>query len=138
MCPVIDAAFLARARQFAVDVMPDACTIARPGTLTGAVNPATGLQSASSDTQIYSGPCYLSSNRVSNPRPSNVASDFPIAEAFTLRLPSKSGDIRVQDVVVLTAAPDHPQDVGRRMKINSVDIASHIKQQRFQVEVITG
>jgi hypothetical protein len=53
-------------------------------------------------------------------------------------LPANAGDVRVQDVVTITAAPDHVRDVGRRLRVSSINTGTQLKQQRCQVEVITG
>lgn len=129
---------LATARGRALTRMVDSCTVSRPGGLTGPVDPSTGLQTPSADSLVYSGGCFFEVTRVQNPSASNVAGDFPITEVLTLMLPANAGDVHVQDVVQVTAAPDHPRDVGRRLRVSSINTGTQLKQQRCQVEVITG
>jgi hypothetical protein len=129
---------LAIARGRALTRMVDRCTITRPGALSGPVDPVTGLQTGGSSSAVYSGACFFEVTRVQNPTASDVAGDFPVSEVLTLMLPANAGDVRVQDVVTITAAPDHVRDVGRRLRVSSINTGTQLKQQRCQVEVITG
>jgi hypothetical protein len=120
--------------------MVDSCTISRPGTSTGLVDPVTGLQPVIGGGLVYSGPCFILEKRVQNPSARGVAGDAPFSEVATLDIPhiTTGATVEVKDVVVLTAAPDHPGDVGRRFRITYVNPGTQLKAQQCQMEVITG
>jgi hypothetical protein len=126
------------ARQRALGRMTDSVTITHPGVLSGPVDPVTGLQTGSAGTVVYSGVCYFEVTRIQNPHPAALAGDFPVTEVLSLMLPANAGAINVQDIVIITDAPDHPRDVGRRLRVSSINTGTQLKQQRCQVEVITG
>jgi hypothetical protein len=132
------ALIVARAR--ALSRMVDQCTISRPGVSSGPVDPVTGLQAVSGGTSIHSGRCFILEKRVQNPTARGVAGDAPFVEVATLEIPHITSGLRleVKDIVVITAAPDHPGDVGRRFRITYVNPGTQLKAQQCQMEVITG
>lgn len=127
---------VARAR--AQSRMVDSCTITRGSAETGMRDPVTGLRTPGSTTTIYSDICNVAELRVQNPSPTGVAADFPVSMVATLRLPALGPQIHVQDVVVLDAAPDHPQDVGMRFRITSFNPKTQAKARVFQMQSVIG
>ena len=128
------ALMVARAR--ALSRMVDTCAITRPGS-GGTYDPVTDTYSGST-TPVYSGACFVQERRIQNPEASSGGGDFPVAEALTLKLPSDSPACQVADIVVISAAPDHPNDVGRRYRITSVNPATQKKSRDYQMSTVIG
>jgi hypothetical protein len=76
--------------------------------------------------------------QIQNPNPHETAGDFPVVSHFTLKLPVSAGPAVVDDVVVMTSCPDHPRDVGVRLRVSSINPGTQKKTQNCQVEVISG
>lgn len=129
---------LVAARVAAESRMVDSCVITRPGLSSGPVDPATGRRIAAVSSDVYAGQCNVEELRVQNPSPSGVAADFPVSMTATLRVPAMGPSIQVQDVVVLTAAPDHPQDVGLRFRVTSFNPKTQAKARMFQMQSVVG
>lgn len=127
---------IARAR--ALTRMVDSGTITRTVAGTTVMDPATGARPKPEVTPIYSGPCFLTEKRIQNPGATGVADDFPVEEVASLVLPSLGPRIERGDIFVLTAAPDHPQDVGRRFRIISFNPGTQNKARQFQMSAIIG
>lgn len=121
--------------------MVDSCTISRPGvTSAGPVDPVTGLQPVSAGAQVYSGICFVGEKRVQNPSARGVAGDAPFEEYATLDIPHilAGPNVEVKDIVVITGAPDHPGDVGRRYRVTFVSPGTQLKAQQCQMTTVTG
>lgn len=127
---------LSAARHAAESRMVDSCVVSRNSATAGL--DADGMPIAGSPTPVYSGRCFLLEARVQNPNPSDVAGDFPVTEALTLKVPALAAQLLVGDVVVMTACPDHPRDVGARLRVSSINPGTQRKSQNCQVEVIAG
>lgn len=129
------------ARDAAERMMTDVGVVTRSAVPTAStiVDPLTGLTPASGPpVVIYTGKCFLVERRIQNPTARAVAADYPYVETVTLMLPSNTPAIRVQDIFTLTAAPDHPQDVGLRFRITFFNPGTHSKVRKCQMEGITG
>jgi hypothetical protein len=120
--------------------MTDSGTITREVVSTSTtIDPATGLYTdVGTITVIYSGICFVDEKRIQNPVSRTVGGDSPITDVASLLLPASSPLIKVQDIFVLDAAPDHPADVGLRFRITFVNPATQVKSRRCQMEAITG
>jgi hypothetical protein len=116
--------------------MVDACTIAR--NVSTDVLDANGFPTVGTVAAVYSGKCFLDEGQIQNPNPQETAGDYPVVSHFTLKLPVSAGPAVVDDVVVMTACPDHPRDVGVRFRVSSINPGTQKKTQNCQVEVISG
>lgn len=118
--------------------MTDSCTVARTSGTVGALNTTTLARTGAATTDIYSGPCRVRSHRLANPRGQDVGGDVIIAESLTLSFPWDAPRIAVQDIVTLTGATYHPDDVPVRFRITSTLPESQATAQRCQAQVIIG
>lgn len=129
---------LAVARMRAETRMVDTVMITRTGAAGVFDNSLGTMGAGAAATKVYSGPCFLSEKRVQNPKARPIAGDFPFEEVATLHLPAASPQILPMDVATMLAAPDHPQDTGRRFRVISFDPSTQAKERRFQMSAIIG
>lgn len=118
--------------------MVDTGRITRTGPLSGALDPVTGLRIPAVPVVVYEGKCFVDELRIQNPSPAAVAGDFPVSMVATLKLPAMGEQVLVQDLFVLTSAPDHPQDVGRHYRISSFNPKTQAKARLFQMQAVIG
>lgn len=127
---------VARAR--AETRMVDRCSVTRPGVQSADRDPVTGAMIPAGEIPVYSGACAFSELRVQNPTPTSVAGDFPVSMIVTLSLPAMGPLVQLQDLVAVTSAPDHPQDVGLRFRVTSFNPKSQAKSRMFQMQAVIG
>lgn len=137
------ASILAVARARALTRMVDRCTITRPGYSSAKLDPLTGLTPVVAGTPVYpeeglDGPCAIEVLRVQNPTASSVGGDFPVSMVSTLSLPAMGPRVVVGDVVLITAAPDHPQDIGLKFRITAFNPKTQAKARLFQMQTVVA
>jgi hypothetical protein len=140
---MVDAAFLARARRFSEDQMPDTCRITKPGGGRGQLNPATGkYDTAPEPVTVYEGACKIPRRDNTGSTSQATAGDetWDVGE-YPLALPLEatgSADVEPgMTVTYLTAAHDAAL-VGRVFGITAPGRQSTATARRFRMKEVTG
>lgn len=123
---------LDRMRDTSGAALPDVGTVTRPGVGAQTWDPSTGTHQRPPALTVYTGSCRV--------RPSaNVEQDVEVGDMhetlgrYVGTFPWDSGDIRVDDFLVLTAATD-PQLAGRPLRVVSVMVGAWQIDRRVLLE----
>lgn len=119
------------------DLLVDRCTVTRAGTLTGDVDPDTGLETEGPDTTVASNvPCFLRLiSQVMN------TDRTAAGDVVAIQQPTLSVDVSVTlqygDIAVITSSQD-VANVGRRLRVTSLPTGTFTVRHAYQVEEVTG
>jgi hypothetical protein len=90
------------------------------------------------NVDVYSGPCLFKFD-TTVVREVDVQGQGLVEQQPLLKLPvTTSGDVRVDDIAVLTVNPLDPSWVGKRLRIAGVHGHTYATARRFPVEVVEG
>ena len=128
-------AALAAGRRLALDLMRDTCTVTRV-TGTAGVNEATG-RAVILDSTIYTGACQV---RVPQAQPGTPEAGERVAtvQQFIVKLPLASPEVKVGDLVQVTASPTDPELVGRTWRVAGLHHKTYSTARKLVCEETTG
>lgn len=122
-------------RRAAERLMVDACTITR--VTATASNTQTGVGTPTTAT-IYTGKCRVQQMKGIS-RPTDVAGAYVFQTRYDLQLPvSTTLDIRINDIVTMTAAALDADLVGREYWVRELADKTHATARRIGIEEVTG
>lgn len=136
-------AIAARSIAIANARMRDTCAVSAPSTLSGSIDPATGLESVTPGASIYSGPCRLRmAGNISGSNARDVAGDRVSTSTPMLSVPVSAPRIPVGAVVTITDVPDDDPAghlrLGLRLRVIGQVLGTDMTAQRVTVEAVTG
>ncbi len=89
------------------------------------------------ESEIYAGPARIRFSG-SQPQERDAAGERVVDQLPTVSLPiATSGDVRVDDVVIIAANPPDPTTVGTRMRVAGIHAQTHSTARRLPVEVVS-
>lgn len=115
--------------------MVDACTITRQ---TGT---STDLQTAvvtPTIATIYAGKCRVQGHSPSMARPETVGAAYVFQTPFVLQVPMSVTDVRVNDIVTITASVLDPDLPGRTYWVKELAAKTHMTSRRFGIIEVAG
>lgn len=113
-------------------LMVDTCRLERPGTGEQAITDWSTLDTPDpAPTELYAGPCRVKPN--GGDRVVMAGDDPTTLLPFAVSVPPTVTDVRVDDVVVVLTSGD-PALVGRRLRIRSVAVGTHLTARRLGCE----
>lgn len=121
-----------RMRGTSTTALPDHGTVTRPGVGQVVFDPVTGTNTRPPATTVYTGACRVRS-------PGAVEQDVQVGEMhetlgrYVGTFPWDSGDVRVDDMLILDIASD-PQLIGRPLRVVNVAVGSWEIDRRVMLE----
>lgn len=117
--------------------MTDTCRITRVGSGEPVFNPTTGISEPPEPTPVYTGPCRVRTLSLAD-RPAGAGEHDYTVQDFILSMPITTADVRVDDVVLVTASRLDPALSGKRFVVGPVARGSQQTARRFLAREVTS
>lgn len=122
-------------RAAAEAIMVDSCTITRSTGEVGALDPATGLQTPTAPTTVYTGKCRVQTYEAQEARPASGQHVFSV-QRYSVHIPAGT-QVRVDDQVTISSATLDPDLTGRTYRVTGLLHKTFATANRLLVEEIT-
>lgn len=133
---------VAAARALAESAMVDTCTITRDaqGSADDTLNDVTGelSQPTGDATTVYSGPCLLRTTAALRARSEDEGGAVLQRRIQAARLPVSAAEVKLGDVLTVTAAAHDPQLVGRPYRVLDSEVNTFAVTRKVELEDLDG
>ena len=127
---------VAAGRIAAESLMVDTCTITKPGTGQGPLNPDTGKYDAPAPVVVYSGKCRVQVPNVAESVQDSGERAWTVQDALVMLPVVGSEDVLVGHTVTITAASLDAQLVGKRYTVTAGHHKTHATARRLRCKEV--